>query len=61
MLQQSDKDFKIAITIMLEECLKSEKQQKKERKEGRKEYSKKKKRQIKILELKNPICAIKTY
>ena len=39
MLQQSDKYFKIAITIMLEECLKSEKQQKK----GRKEYSKKKK------------------
>ena len=35
MLQQSDKDFKIAITIMLEECLKSEKQQKKGRKEGK--------------------------
>ena len=26
MLQQSDKDFKIAVIIMLEECLKSEKQ-----------------------------------
>ena len=26
MLQQSDKDFKIAVIIMVEECLKSEKQ-----------------------------------
>ena len=59
MLQQSDKYFKIAITIMLEECLKSEKQQKKGRKEG-KNTVKKKNRQIKSLELKTPICAIKT-
>ena len=57
MLQQSDKDFKIAVIIMLEECLKSEKQQKKGRKEGKNAV--KKNTQIKSLELKTPICASK--